>query len=61
VSGFATGGQWAAGDMWRVADVQAMVDSSGKTTDCTVTALHPLNAMSGYRVGHDGKISYDGN
>ena len=61
VPGFMTGGQWAAGDMWRVADVTAIVDPSGVTTDCTVGAIHPIGSMSGYRVGHDSKITYEGN
>jgi hypothetical protein len=38
---FNTGSGWASGLMWRVADVKAIVDASGNTTDCTVTALHP--------------------
>jgi hypothetical protein len=61
LSGFSTAGGWAAGDMWRVADVTATVNSSGVTTGCTVTPLHPLGSTSGYRLGHDGKVSYEGN
>ena len=61
VTGFANGGDWAAGDMWRVADVKAIVNTAGVTTDCTVTGLHPISTTSGYRVGHDNKISYEGN
>jgi hypothetical protein len=61
VSGFMTSGDWAGGDMWRVADVKAIVNSAGVTTDCTVTAIHPIGMTTGYRVGHDSKISYEGN
>jgi hypothetical protein len=59
VPNFATAGGWARGNMWRVADVVAVVDASGTTTDCKVTALHPGNATSGYRVGMDD-ISFEG-
>jgi hypothetical protein len=61
VSGYMTSGEWAAGDMWRVADVKAIVDASGVTTDCDVTAVHPIGMTTGYRVGHDSKISFEGN
>jgi hypothetical protein len=60
VQGFDVGNGWANGDMWRVADVAAVVDGMGMTSDCTVTALHPLGQTSGYRVGHDNNISYEG-
>jgi hypothetical protein len=60
-AGFATSGGWAAGDMWRVADITATVNAAGVTTGCTVTALHPAGSTTGYLIGHDGKISYDGN
>jgi hypothetical protein len=60
-SGFASSGDWALGDMWRVADVTANVNSSGVTTGCTVTALHPAGSTTGYLIGHDSKISYSGN
>ena len=36
------------GAMWRVADVVAIVDEFGTTIDCTVTAIHPPGATSGY-------------
>jgi hypothetical protein len=39
--------------IWRVADVQAAVDGSGNTTDCTVTAIHPTGSM-GYSVTNAG-------
>jgi len=66
VTGFSTDGGWGfggspTGDMWRVADVKAIVNASGVTTDCDVTALHPTGSMSGYRVGHDNNVSYEGN
>jgi hypothetical protein len=60
-SGFANSGGWAAGDMWRVADVTAAVNASGVTTGCTITPLHPTGSTSGYLIGHDGKITYSGN
>jgi hypothetical protein len=41
LSGFDTGKSYNAGQLWRVADVKAIVDAAGNTTDCTVTALHP--------------------
>ncbi len=59
VPGFQTSGGWAKGNMWRVADVVAVVDASGTTTDCEVTALHPGSATTGYRVGSDN-ISFEG-
>ena len=61
VTGFATAGAWAKGDMWRVADVTAIVDASGVTTDCTVDALHPDATTTGFVIGHDGKTTYTGN
>jgi hypothetical protein len=60
VTGFATAGAWAMGNMWRVADVAAIVNASGVTTDCTVTALHPGTTTTGYRVGSDSSITYEG-
>lgn len=54
---FDTAGQWGGGDMWRVADVTAIVDTSGTTTDCTVQAIHgpapTPYAGSGYYVTAD--------
>ncbi len=62
VSGFNLGlGMLGIGQMWRVADVQANVDSMTQVTDCTVTALHPegqplqYNVVTDYR-NHD--VSY---
>jgi hypothetical protein len=60
VQGFDVGNDWAMGDMWRVADVTAVVDGMGMTTDCVVTAIHPFGQTSGYRVGHDSNLSYEG-
>jgi hypothetical protein len=60
LAGFLTPGGWAKGDMWRVADVTAIVDANGATTDCTVSALHPHGMSSGYLVSHDDKTTYDG-
>ena len=52
VTGFTTPGQWdCQGDSWRVADVVTH-DNNGHTT-CNVTALHPNNQTSGYRVLHN--------
>jgi hypothetical protein len=48
VMGFNNGAGWNAGQMWRVADVQAHV--AGGVTTCTVTAIHPAGMMSGYSV-----------
>jgi hypothetical protein len=53
LSGFKHGSGYAAGQMWRVADVKAMVNSMGNTTDCTVSALHPSGMMSGYLITTD--------
>jgi hypothetical protein len=39
-----------AGQLWRVADVTAKVDATGKTTDCTIAALHPSPSPAGYWV-----------
>ena len=61
VPDFKTPGAWAKGDMWRVADVTAIVDANGVTTDCTVNALHPSGSTTGYFVSHDNKTTYDGN
>jgi hypothetical protein len=47
---FNTGSGWAAGLMWRVADVQAAVDAAGNTTGCTVTPIHPPGTTAGYYV-----------
>jgi len=41
LTGFNKGQAYNKGQLWRVADVKAIVDASGNTTDCTVTALHP--------------------
>jgi uncharacterized protein YfaP (DUF2135 family) len=60
VPSFQTSGGWAMGNMWRVADVVAIVDGSGVTTDCTVTALHPGSATTGYRVGSNNSITFEG-
>ena len=42
------------------ADVKAIVDANGNTTDCTVTAIHPQNTTTGYYVGHDNNTSFNG-
>jgi hypothetical protein len=47
---FNNGAGWNTGQMWRVADVAAIVNAAGVTTDCTVTAIHPPGTMSGYYV-----------
>ena len=41
LAGFNKGLGSNRGLLWRVADVKAIVDSMGNTTDCAVTALHP--------------------
>ncbi|MGZ3426274.1 MAG: hypothetical protein ACXVCV_06470, partial [Polyangia bacterium] len=48
LGGFSKGGSYGKGPLWRVADVKAIVDAMGNTTDCTVTALHPAGMASGY-------------
>jgi hypothetical protein len=50
VQGFDWGTATVGGEMWRVADVTAVVNSSGMTTDCTVKALHAPGATGGYWV-----------
>jgi hypothetical protein len=47
---FDFGSGWGAGLMWRVADVTAIVDAQGNTTDCDVAAIHPPGKGSGYYV-----------
>ena len=47
---FNSGAGWNAGQMWRVADVTVTVDAQGNTTDCTISAIHPSGATSGYLV-----------
>lgn len=53
VSGFDNGTGGKKGQMWRVADVKAQVDSSGRTTDCDITAIHPPGMTDGYYVTTD--------
>ncbi len=48
-----TRGSFGIGAVWRVAEVQAIVDASGVTTDCVVTSVHPPGATSGYDVTYD--------
>ncbi len=50
VGGFTSGSGYAAGQMWRVVDAQVMVDATGTTTGCTLTALHPPGMATGYWV-----------
>ncbi len=50
LTGFNSGQAYNAGLLWRVADVKAIVDVQGNTTDCNVTALHPSGSNSGYWV-----------
>ncbi len=40
--------------IWRVADVRAQVDATGKTTGCVINALHPPGAATGYWVTTKG-------
>ncbi len=54
VPGFTSGGGFAAGTMWRVADVTPVV-SGGVTTDCTIEALHPAGAPTEYWVTTDDR------
>jgi hypothetical protein len=58
VPGFDHGSGVAAGLMWRVADVTAIVNALGATTDCTVKMLHPpATPNKGYYVT-DGVLTY---
>ncbi len=50
IQGFNWGSTFGTGQIWRVADVAAQVDNTGKTTDCTVTPIHPPGMMAGYYV-----------
>jgi hypothetical protein len=50
VPGFDEGGGNGAGDMWRVADITANVDDTGRTTGCDITALHPPAETTGFYV-----------
>jgi hypothetical protein len=51
---FNHGSGWNLGQMWRVADVKVKVDAtSHQVTDCTVTAIHPPAATTGYYVTVD--------
>jgi hypothetical protein len=50
VTGFDFGVGSTGGEMWRVADVTAVVDAGGNTTDCSIKALHPPASTSGYWV-----------
>jgi hypothetical protein len=51
LSGFKTGaGDPTKGQMWRVADVAPMVDATGLTTGCTITAIHPPSTTSGFYI-----------
>ena len=58
LSGFNKGSGWNKGMLWRVADVKAIVDAMGNTTDCTVTALHPSGSSSGYWVTTNSDMTY---
>ena len=53
VESFDEGGGDSGGDMWRVADVQMMVDGAGMTTGCEITPLHPPLMSSGYSIVTD--------
>jgi hypothetical protein len=53
VANFDMPGGFAAGPMWRVADVTTQVDGSGNTTGCQVNAIHPPGMTSGYYVTTD--------
>ncbi|HEY2749231.1 MAG TPA: hypothetical protein VGL86_31655 [Polyangia bacterium] len=50
LTGFNEGDEYGKGLLWRVADVAAVVDGSGNTTDCNVTAIHPPGTTTGYYV-----------
>jgi hypothetical protein len=49
VPGFTSGSGFAAGQMWRVADITPTV-VGGMTTDCAVNAIHPPGMTTGYYV-----------
>jgi hypothetical protein len=46
-------GAFSVGAMWRAADIDVHVDSTGATTGCDVTPLHPPGATTGYDVTRD--------
>ncbi|MGE0785453.1 MAG: hypothetical protein AB7S26_07185 [Sandaracinaceae bacterium] len=48
VAGFSSAEVGDEGLMWRVADIQAMVNAMGETTGCAVTGLHPPASSTGY-------------
>jgi hypothetical protein len=50
ITNFDTSGGFGAGDMWRVVDVQTLVDGAGVTTGCNLTPLHPPGQTTGYWV-----------
>ncbi len=54
VNGFASGGGFGAGTMWRVVDVTTMV-TGGVTTDCTTTLLHPSAGSTDYWVTNNDR------
>ena len=58
LAGFDTGKAYNMGTLWRVADVKAIVDAMGNTTDCTVTALHPPGTNSGYWLTTNSDMTY---
>ncbi len=48
VPGFSSSATGSSGLMWRVADIQAMVNAMGETTGCAVTGLHPPMMSTGF-------------
>jgi hypothetical protein len=53
IVGFNHGSGTKKGQLWRVADVTAIVDASGKTVGCNITQLHEPGTTSGYWVVTD--------
>ena len=53
VMAFDQGGGRNGGSMWRVVDVQMMVDAAGMTTGCDLTPITPPGGMTGYYVTND--------
>ena len=48
VPSFSSSSTGSSGLMWRVADVEALVNAMGETTGCNITGLNPPMMSSGY-------------
>jgi len=50
-----TSGGYGGGQMWRVVDAAPVVDGTGATTDCNLTALHPPATTTGYWITNNDR------